>query len=87
MIETDPNVNRSGIAEHWLTQCYSVAQLSGVRRQVDKRKDVVSLWRLLDELARQLAMATRLWRRVPRMVRLTGARCLCCFVIQTGRMA
>jgi hypothetical protein len=61
MIETNPNVNRSGIAEHWLTQCYSVAQLSGVRRQVDKRKDVVSLWRLLDELARQPAMATRSW--------------------------
>ena len=46
MIETNPHVHRAGIAEHWLTQCYSVAQLSGVRRQVDKRKDVVSLWRL-----------------------------------------
>jgi len=61
MIETNPGVQRSGIAEHWLTQCYSVAQLSGVRRQVDKRKDVVSLWRLLDQLARQPAMATRSW--------------------------
>jgi len=61
MIETNPQVKRSGIAEHWLTQCYSVAQLAGVRRQVDQRRDVVSLWRLLDGLARQPAMATRSW--------------------------
>ena len=61
MIETNPDVHRSGIAEHWLTECYSVAQLSAVRRQVDRRKDVVSLWRLLDELARKPTMATRSW--------------------------
>jgi hypothetical protein len=61
MIETNPRVNRSGIAEYWLTQRYSVAQLSSVRRQVDKRKNVVSLWRLLDELTRQPALATRSW--------------------------
>jgi hypothetical protein len=61
MIETNPQVQRSGIAEHWLTQCYSIAQLAGVRRQVDQRRDVVSLWRLLDGLARQPAMATRSW--------------------------
>ncbi len=61
MIETIPRVQRSGIVEHWLTQCYSVAQLAAVRRQVDQRKDVVSLWRLLDGLARRPAMATRSW--------------------------
>lgn len=61
MIETNPDVHRSGIAEHWLTQCYSVAQLSAVRRQVDRRKDVLSLWRLLDELARKPTMVTRSW--------------------------
>jgi hypothetical protein len=61
MIETNPVVQRSGIVEHWLTQCYSVTQLSGVRRQVDQRKDVVSLWRLLDQLARQPSIATRAW--------------------------
>lgn len=61
MIETNPNVHRSGIAEHWLTQCYSVAQMAGVRRQVDRRADAVSLWRLLDQLARQPGIATRAW--------------------------
>lgn len=61
MIETNPAVQRSGIAEHWLTQCYSVAQLVGVRRQVDQRKDIVSLWRLLDGLARRPAIGTRSW--------------------------
>jgi hypothetical protein len=61
MIENNAQVRRSGIAEYWLTRCYSVAQMSGVRRQVDSRKDVVSLWRLLDELARKPTMVTRSW--------------------------
>jgi hypothetical protein len=61
MVETNPDVRRSGIAEHRLTQCYSVTELSGVRRQVDKRKDALSLLRSLEHLARKPGMATRAW--------------------------
>lgn len=61
MIETNPAIQRSGIAEQWMTQCYSVCQLAAVRRQVDVRKDVVSLRRSLESLARKPSMATRTW--------------------------
>lgn len=61
MIETNKAIKRSGFAENWLTQCYSVCQLVAVRRQVDSRKDVRSLRRSLDALARKPGMATRDW--------------------------
>lgn len=46
---------------------YATTQTAAVRRQLDRRKDVVSLWRLLDNIARNPGTATRerhvaLWR-------------------------
>lgn len=61
MIETNPAVRRSGIAEYWMNQSYSVCQLVAVRRQTDGRKGVVSLHRSLDHLARKPSMVTRAW--------------------------
>lgn len=61
MIEMNPAIERSGITEHWMSQCYSVCQLVAVRRQADARRGVVSLRRSLDHLARRPSMATRAW--------------------------
>ncbi len=61
MIETNPDVHRSGITEHWLTRCYAASQMIAIRRQLDRDSKTASLWRSLDVLARNPAMATRSW--------------------------
>ena len=61
MIETAPNVQRSGIPEHWLTRCYTTSQMSAIRRQLDRNPKAASLWRSLEQLATTPAMATRAW--------------------------
>jgi hypothetical protein len=40
-------------------QWYAESQMAAVRRQVDRRQDTVSLWRLLDEIARYPEVMTR----------------------------
>jgi hypothetical protein len=49
MIETNPDVHRSGIIEHWLTRCYTNSQMTAIRRHRDRR--TASLRRSLDLLA------------------------------------
>lgn len=46
---------------NWLAGNYATTTAVGVRRQIDRRKDVISLERLLTEIAENPAVLTRSW--------------------------
>jgi hypothetical protein len=60
-VEARPDVERSGVIEHWLTRCYSTSQMTAIRRQLDKDRRTASLWRCLDLLGKRPGMVTRGW--------------------------
>jgi len=59
MINAHQDLRSSGIVLYWLTQCYSAFQLIAVRKQTDPDKRSISLWQLLDLLARTPNIASR----------------------------
>lgn len=84
---TDKNVQisaRSGLLSHLLDQCYVANQILAIRRLLDKRKDVISVRRLLDDITRSKELLTReiyvcydglpydpeLWQKLPQTVEM-----------------
>ena len=82
---TDKDVQisaRSGLLSHLLDQCYVANQILAIRRLLDKRKDVISVRRLLDDITRNKELLTReiyvcydglpydpeLWQKLPQTV-------------------
>jgi hypothetical protein len=61
MIETNLELQRSGIVEHWLARCYTASQMTAIRRQLDRDRRAASLWRSLHLLAKRPALMTRSW--------------------------
>lgn len=61
MFQTNPTLQIDGTVWHWLAANYASTAAVGVRRQADRRRDVISLERLLTEIAGNQGVLTRAW--------------------------
>jgi hypothetical protein len=61
IIQTNPKINKDNFFWDHLKANYGAALVIGIARQVDERKDVVSLMRLLKDLERNNGVITRQW--------------------------
>jgi len=84
---TDKNLKisaRSGLLAHLLDQCYVANQILAIRKLLDKRKDVISVRHLLDDISQNRRLLTRevyvcfdglpydpeLWQALPQSVEI-----------------
>jgi len=58
ILNSNATLREAGLFHLWLTENYAAAQVLAVRRQVDRRQDVISLRRLLEAIAAQPAAIT-----------------------------
>ena len=61
IVRANPDTHKPNDFVEWFLRQYSVAASAAVRRQVDRRRDTVSLIRLLEDLARSASSITRAW--------------------------
>jgi hypothetical protein len=61
MIERNPNLPKQSVVYDWIIRQYVVSATMGVRRQVDTRRDVISMERLLLEIENNCKSITRDW--------------------------
>lgn len=59
MITRNPRLPEGSVVYEWLTLGYVHVATTSVRRQLDRRRDSISLWRLLGDLAGQASELTR----------------------------
>jgi len=59
IVRRNPSIQRPADFHRWLVRSHGVASLVAVRRLMDRRKDVVSLRRLLDDIASNHSALTR----------------------------
>lgn len=59
ILNSNETLREAGLFHQWLTENYAAAQVLAVRRQVDRRRGVVSMRRLLEAIASQSAAISR----------------------------
>ena len=61
-VQANPKIDRSGmIFHHWVRDNYYTYVAMAIRRQVDLKKDVISLMRLIDGIKKNPQYLTRAW--------------------------
>ncbi len=61
MIQSNPNLPQTSVVYEWITWGYGHAAGAAVRRLVDRRRDVISLGRLLEQIEQHPTEITRSW--------------------------
>lgn len=59
IIRANPRIQKSSSFYTWMGSVYAVVASIGIRRQIDKRKDVISFYRLLFEIRRKPEVLSR----------------------------
>jgi len=50
IIRSNPDINVGGVFQDWIEDCYVDSVTVGLHRLADRRRDVISLWRVLQEM-------------------------------------
>ena len=58
IINANPKIQTDGYFYQWLGITYSQSASIGLRRHLDSRPDVITLWRLLDDIQQSPAILT-----------------------------
>ena len=61
VIQSNPAIDRPGIIQDWIARAYSDSVLAGLRRLGDRRRDNLSLWRVLESMKACTSLITRVW--------------------------
>ena len=59
IIKANPKIQLASSFYEWMGPAYAVFQSIGLRRQIDRRKDVISFHRLLEEIVRRPGVISR----------------------------
>lgn len=59
IIRENPTIASGGTFQDWIAQCYADSATAGVRRLADQRRNVISLWRVLEGMVSIAQLLTR----------------------------